>query len=387
MNSTATNSSLTLGNSSTGNITFPTFPMPLFTLEEQESVRIALIVSYMTMCVASLFGNTSLLAVVYLNHHMRISANYYIVNMAISDLMFAIVVIPDELEKTISRSENMWTIGVAGEILCKLVPFVRDTSLAVSILSMAAIAMDRYFAVVFPLVNQKPFFLQTKVVIPSIWFFSLAFHAFYWHIYQLVPPICVANWPSISTYIFWYYFVVGLLFVFPFLVMTVLYSIIIYKMRNQVIPGQITAEMARARRNRNTNITKLGVFIVLWFFTCWASWHTLGILSRLRILPRRFSLLIGFPIFYSLAMSTIASNPIVCYTCSTNFRKCLLRLLRCSSERRLRRVRPVPNTSERAQELTRTKTDSNNTGTSNYAFVEDQTNGSDPRPATETNGF
>lgn len=44
-------------------------------------------------------------------------------------------------------------------------------------------------------------------------------------------------------------------------------------------------------------------------------------------------LTVFFPASENLSIASIASNPIVCYSCSTNFRKCLVELISCFSNR------------------------------------------------------
>lgn len=214
--------------------------------------------------------------------------------------------------------------------MCKLVPFTRDTSLAVSILSMTAITLDRFYVVFYPL-NPKPFFLKTKIVISLIWLVAMATQAVDWHIYRLGPSAnCVIEYPLEVSHAYMFYFIVVFYFLIPFLIMTALYSAIIYKLKHQEIPGHNTTNMEKVRRNRNNGITKVCMSVVGCFFISWLPYHIMVFVSKVNVLPPRFLMLIGFPATTALAMSTVASNPIVCYSCSSNFRKSLLRLLRRS---------------------------------------------------------
>jgi len=76
--------------------------------------------------------------------------NYFIVNMAMSDLLFPIFLFPPKL--TDLYVDYQWLIsGPLGRALCKLVIFLVYTSMFVSIESLVLIAVDRFGAVVFPL--------------------------------------------------------------------------------------------------------------------------------------------------------------------------------------------------------------------------------------------
>ena len=74
----------------------------------------------------SLAGNAVIGIIVYKRKTMRKPNNYLIVNMAMSDLLVPIFLIPWEIQKLYIDS---WLIsGPLGQALCKLVAFARDVS-------------------------------------------------------------------------------------------------------------------------------------------------------------------------------------------------------------------------------------------------------------------
>ena len=80
---------------------------------------------------------------------MRKHINFFIVNMAMSDVLYPILVIPMSIKELYI---DYWLIGgPLGQVLCKLVFFLGDLSVSVSIQSLVLIAVDRFGAVVFPL--------------------------------------------------------------------------------------------------------------------------------------------------------------------------------------------------------------------------------------------
>ena len=125
--------------------------------------------AYCLFFIVSLTGNTVIGIIVYKTKTMRKPINFIIVNMAMSDLLFPIFVIPPVTTMLYSDS---WLIGGSlGQAFCKLKAFLSDVSTAVSIQSLVLIAVDRFGAVVFPLrsplVSSKlcPFFiLATSIV-------------------------------------------------------------------------------------------------------------------------------------------------------------------------------------------------------------------------------
>ena len=109
--------------------------------------------------------------VVYKTKTMRKTINFFIVNMAASDLLFPIFLFPLMLTELYADSQIS---GSLGQVLCKVLSFLKAISLSVSIQSLVLIAVDRFGAVVFPLrtpfISSKlrPFFtLATTWIIPS----------------------------------------------------------------------------------------------------------------------------------------------------------------------------------------------------------------------------
>ena len=119
----------------------------------------------------SLTGNSFIVLIVYKTPTLRKPINYFIANMAMSDLLYSI------FWPTLNLSmihTNSWPIGGQfGQALCKLVPFFSDVSAIVSIQNLVLIAVDRFVAVVFPLrsplIRSKlcPFFILVTWIVAA----------------------------------------------------------------------------------------------------------------------------------------------------------------------------------------------------------------------------
>ena len=128
---------------------------------------------YCLFFVVSLAGNTIIGIIVYKKKTMRKPINVFIVNMAMSDLLFPIFMFPWNVTDLYVDS---WLIsGPLGQALCKLLPFLVDVSGTVSVQSLVLIAVDRFGAVVFPLrsplISSKvcPFFiLATRIIAVAV---------------------------------------------------------------------------------------------------------------------------------------------------------------------------------------------------------------------------
>ena len=108
--------------------------------------------------------------IVYKTPNLRKPINYFIANMASSDLLFPIFWIPWNLSH-LHTNYSFLIGGQLGQALCKLVPFFSDVSFVVSIQNLILIAVDRFGAVVFPLrsplIRSKlcPFFILVTWIV------------------------------------------------------------------------------------------------------------------------------------------------------------------------------------------------------------------------------
>ena len=136
--------------------------------EDPIAAKVYKTLAYCLLLVVSLLRNTLIIMVVYRDNKMRTTTNLLIVNMAVSDLLVPIFAMA-RTNVEILYGNLRWLIdGVLGEALCKLTAFFQDISTAVSVQTLVAIAVDRFYAVWFPLkaARIKP---RVKYVILLIW--------------------------------------------------------------------------------------------------------------------------------------------------------------------------------------------------------------------------
>ena len=146
--------------------------------------KIGLTFAYSLIVLVSLAGNTVIGIIVYKMKTMRKPINFLIVNMAISDLMLPIFVIPPEIQMLYIDS---WLIGgPLGQALCKLVDFLISVSNAVSIQSLVLIAVDRFGAVVFPLRSPLIRSKLCSFFILGTWIIAMTVQSPYLFAYKLV---------------------------------------------------------------------------------------------------------------------------------------------------------------------------------------------------------
>ena len=299
--------------------------------------------AYCLIFLVSLAGNSIIGIIVYKTKTMRKPINFLIVNMAMSDLLFPIFVIPREIQRL---NTDSWLIGgPLGQALCKLVNFLTDVSFAVSIQSLVLIAVDRFGAVVYPLRSPLISSKLCQFFILATWIVAMAIYSPYLLAFKLVKHpgglVCIFLWNEAfaeSTIRQNYFASVMVFFCFvPFVLIAILYIIIYLKLKSQKSPGEQSVNAGQQRQQRERNVLKMAIAIVLGFAVCFLPltissflhWFVSDILSC------------GFKMFYySVAVFMVRANcaitPCICFIFSTNYREGLKTLFRQVIFKRLR---------------------------------------------------
>ena len=318
------------------------------------AARIGITFTYCLIFLVSLAGNTVVGMIVYKLKTMRKPINFFIVNMAMSDLLFPIFLIPREIQLLYMDS---WLIGgPLGQALCKLVIFLSDVSLIVSIQSLVLIAVDRFGAVVYPL---RPPLISSKLCpffILATWIVAIAFQSPKLFAYKLLEYpgglVCEMRWDeafgassSIENY---YVLILFIFFIIPLVLITILYIIIYLKVKSQKIPGERvrSANLGKQRLQRKRNVLKMAIAIVIGFAVCWLPliifWFLfLFFASDIWSCGSQHFIIVSF----IMARANCALNPCICFIFGRNYREGLKTLLRlpCSFQgvSRLNQVAPA----------------------------------------------
>ncbi|WAR18825.1 NPFF2-like protein, partial [Mya arenaria] len=108
--------------------------------------------AYVLVATLALLGNLLVIWTVWRNSHMHTVTNYYIMNLAISDLLVAALVMPLKLLEY--RAECQWHI-FKSDGLCSVVYYLLPVFVFASVLTLVAISIERYYAIVHPLSAMK----------------------------------------------------------------------------------------------------------------------------------------------------------------------------------------------------------------------------------------
>jgi len=217
--------------------------------------------------------------------------------------------------------------------------FIPDVSNFVSIQSLVLTAADRFGAVVFPL--SSPLFSSKLcfVLILASWVVAMAFHSTYLFVLKLVEDggrlFCTLQWSDAfgesSSYANFIIAGFVVFFYIPMALLTILYSIIVIKLKLHKTPGEQTDKGVQQHAKRERNVLKMAVAIVLGFVLCWLPWSIIIFLDLRDIrLPCGISDIVWF-VVELMSFLNSAVNPCICFTFSGNYRRGLKRLLKCSS--------------------------------------------------------
>ena len=285
--------------------------------------------------VVSLAGNTLIAIIIYKTKTMRTTTNYFILNMAISDLLLPILVFPSNL---LEMYEGFWFFsGEQGQVFCKVMLFIQYVSSLVSIENLVLITVDRFGAVVFPfrrpLIGSKlcPFFIFTS------WVASIALSSPIFFSYKSIEDTgrlnCELMWKRRlfeDNYIHSMPFV---LMAISFTLILILYSMIIFKLKSQKTPGERSVNAVKQREKRERNVLRMAVAIVTAFVLCWGPSNIIALMFAFvwDDTTRSSSCVIAtyWSISVFMAYATCAVNPCICFAFSGKYRQALKALIRC----------------------------------------------------------
>lgn len=228
---------------------------------------------YVVIVVASLMGNTLIICILRSHQKLKTATNYFILNLAAADILITMFGAGYML-KTFFIGHSVPS-NIFGTILCKTIHPMAGIALYGAILTLVAIAVDRFLAVTFPL-KKLVTVSVARYAISFVWFASFLacsplFYAIKLHKYQEMG-LCYEDWtpvfPENSAKIFTISHNV-IFYVIPLSLMTVLYAFIIRKVWLRHIPGQATEANQRVENKIKRSVLKMLITVVVLFASCW----------------------------------------------------------------------------------------------------------------------
>ena len=161
----------------------------------EPGIVVLLSILYGSISAVTVLGNALVIVVVAKNRSMHTVTNFYIANLSFADVLIGVFSIPFQFQAALLQRWNL------PHFLCPVAPFVKELTVNVSILTLAVISVDRFYAVIYPL---KPKFSKTmaKILQASVWTFSLVSALPAAIVFRVSEedntPQCLANFPEFS---------------------------------------------------------------------------------------------------------------------------------------------------------------------------------------------
>lgn len=152
----------------TMNNTAPTKTSPAYDddPDNEQALYYTRLACYTIIFIVGVIGNILVCLVVCRERKMKNVTNYFIFNLAISDLSVLLICIPFDVGEIITQTFPY------GAVMCKLVYPLQTLATTASVGTLVAISLNRFMAVVYPLRPQLTT-RDAKKVIGVIWVFAL----------------------------------------------------------------------------------------------------------------------------------------------------------------------------------------------------------------------
>ena len=297
-----------------------------FSSSGADTENIGVIITKTTICMfllaLSLAENSLVLLIFKLNFRNRLRSTncYFIANMSLADLLFAVQNLPHAYNNFVFNGH--WVLRESvGLALCKVDVFFSLISMVTTNLTILAISVDRYFAVFMPykkLITRRICFL----IIFLTWFISTVFASPLLYYSTLVERGFYTTCTLSDGHVLklWYTILAGILTT-TLVIMLVLYTAVGLKIwQYRSIPGNPTQATLARREKQNREIFKMLITLVVVFYVCFLPFvmlslsHLFGFYFALKRNYGRFTVLV-------LYFMNAVINPMIYYIFNESFRE------------------------------------------------------------------
>ncbi|XP_033112688.1 G-protein coupled receptor 54-like [Anneissia japonica] len=310
------------------NMTLPTWEYP-----DSNSIVIPIVIAVIS--ILALSANCLVIYIVVSFPSMHTVTNFYILNLAVCDLLFIIVCAP---VVSVIYTLPDW---IMGEFMCKLNAYIQYVTVQASCSTLTMMTLDRLYVIQCPLTSR---FNRTtgrvSVIIAMIWLMSFILHippALYykveiqhWH-HQEATKTCRPVFPSVQFDKGYTIYSTIITYVIPLVIISVCYVLILkllwglrqFKPEDEALAdghSQTASTVAQKWR-----ATRMVLTVVLVFGFCWAPIH---IFNLWMLFDNSSSVIKGHIRVFciSLIYANAFFNPVIYALAGSSFRQCLREL-------------------------------------------------------------
>ena len=257
--------------------------------------------------VCAILGNTMVILVIGRHRGMRTRTNMFLCNLAIADLLTAILLMPVALV-TVIRGE--W---VFGDVFCQINGFFMPLFFVASIHTLMYISVHKYITITRPF-SRSMSRRKILLVIGAAWFWAMltgyvTVHGLNTVLYKPATTQCGPKYPnSLRTYLHPIYISLTCYLV-PFVIMTFCYARIFREMRAHSTRMEATSNLEKdllfrqQRRITGTLIVVLVVFVVSWTPYILYSFYVSGLKDKDSV-PTNLNAIVSIHAIYRITIPT-----------------------------------------------------------------------------------
>uniref|UniRef100_A0A336MCS0 CSON013600 protein n=1 Tax=Culicoides sonorensis TaxID=179676 RepID=A0A336MCS0_CULSO len=272
---------------------------------------------------------------------MLTARNFFIFNLASSDLLLCFITMPLTLFEILSQ---YWPFG-SSNFVCKGSGYLQAISIFVSTISITAISIDRYQVILYPTTDGLQKYGAIKIIV-AIWLISLILSLpiflnrkiIYYELRPLLEVIfkidkiyyCIEEWPFDYGRAYYSFFSLIWQYLLPLLIISIAYLQIFCSLK-----GRNKQQQMRNDRFRKTNI--LITLIAIIFGLSWLPINLFNLYSDLVLADSSLtdSHIIFYAFCHMVAMSSACFNPLLYGYFNDNFRKGFKEQLKCTLIRQI----------------------------------------------------
>ncbi|XP_078257687.1 thyrotropin-releasing hormone receptor-like [Rhinoraja longicauda] len=303
----------------------------------------------LAICGTGIVGNVMVVLVVLTGRHMRTPTSYYLLSLAVADLM---VLVAAGLPNISDSLVEQWIYGHVG---CLGITYLQYLGINTSSCSITAFTVERYIAICHPM---KAKYICTvsraKKIIAFLWFITSFYCTLWFFLVDLNVDsrrnVACGYKVSRNLYLPIYFIDFAIFYVIPLIVATVLYGLIGRVLFLSPLPKKVNAgpeqwKQCHAPERIGTHsaswtskgsiscrkqITKMLAVIVVLFGLLWMPYRTIVVVNS--FMDKQYEN-IWFLLFCRVCIyANSATNPIIYNLMSQKFRSAFKKLCNCSQD-------------------------------------------------------
>lgn len=302
-----------------------------------------LIVLYAHLICFGALGNGLVVLAVMRKASMQTARNMFIVNLAVSDLLLCLITMPLTLLEILTR---YWPLGENTLFLCKLFGGLQGVSVFVSAMSITAIALDRYQAIVYP-TRKGLRLVEVCIILACVWALAILLASPMFIVrkmdhHQMNEPMdglpssfdyCVESWAVERGRAYYSIFSMMCQYVVPIITVSIAHMRITRKLRFRMSSlSSRTSSLREVREQRARRTNTLLAAIALIYAVSWIPLNVCNLVSdftRVKGSKALERMRIVYAVCHMMGMSSACSNPILYGWLNENFRKEFVEIFHC----------------------------------------------------------